>query len=110
MQKKLICGRAVSGTAVRTALVITAYIAVYIQRLYPLYKDAGVRSTVAVLGLATNQGRRQPPQICLRLKTRVPGEAVSRKKTELKYLALLSWNKRIKLSRWEKYTKIDDRR
>ncbi len=41
---------------------ITAYIAVYIQGLYTVYNDAEVRSTVAVLGLATNQGRRQPPQ------------------------------------------------
>ncbi len=41
---------------------ITVYIAVYIQALYLLYNGAGVRSTVAVLGLATNQERRRPPQ------------------------------------------------
>jgi hypothetical protein len=38
-----------------------AYIAVHIQRLYTVYNGAGVRSTVAMLGLAMNQGRRQPP-------------------------------------------------
>jgi hypothetical protein len=41
---------------------ITLYIAVYIQGLYTVYNGTGVRSTVAVLGLVTNQGRRQPPQ------------------------------------------------
>ncbi len=40
---------------------VTAYIAVYVQGLYTVYNGAGVRNTVAVLGLATNQGRRQPP-------------------------------------------------
>ncbi len=29
-----------------------------------MYNSAGVRSTVAMLGLATNQGHRQPPQGC----------------------------------------------
>jgi hypothetical protein len=32
--------------------------AVYIQGLYTVYNSAGVRSTVPVLSLATNQGRR----------------------------------------------------
>jgi hypothetical protein len=41
---------------------ITVYRAVCIQGLYTVYNGAGVRSTVAVLGLATNQRRRQPPQ------------------------------------------------
>ncbi len=35
---------------------------VYIHGLYTVYNGAGVQSTVAVLGLATNQGRRQLPQ------------------------------------------------
>ncbi len=30
-----------------------------------MYNGAGVRNTVAVLGLATNQGCRQPPQFQL---------------------------------------------
>jgi hypothetical protein len=38
---------------------ISAYKAVYVQGLYTVYNSAGVRSTVAVLGLASNQGRRQ---------------------------------------------------
>ncbi len=41
---------------------ITAYVAVYIQGLNTVYNGAGVQSTVAMLGLAVNQGRRQPPQ------------------------------------------------
>jgi hypothetical protein len=36
--------------------------AVYIQGLYTVYNSVGVRSIVVVLGLAMNQGRRQPPQ------------------------------------------------
>jgi hypothetical protein len=38
---------------------ITVYKAAYIQGLYTVYNGAGVQNTVAVLGLATNQG--QPP-------------------------------------------------
>jgi hypothetical protein len=41
---------------------ITAHTAIYIQGLQTVYNGAGVGRTVAVLGLATNQGRRQPPQ------------------------------------------------
>jgi hypothetical protein len=41
---------------------IIAYIAVCIKGLYTVYNGAGVRSTVTVLGLTTNQGRREPPQ------------------------------------------------
>jgi hypothetical protein len=40
---------------------ITTYIAVYMQGLYTVYNGAGVQGTVAVLELAGNQGRRQPP-------------------------------------------------
>ncbi len=42
---------------------ITAHIAVYIQGLYTVYNGA-VQGTVSVatLGLAMNQGHRQPPQ------------------------------------------------
>jgi hypothetical protein len=42
--------------------VITAYIAVYIKGLYTGYNGARVQSTVAMLELAGDQGRRQPPQ------------------------------------------------
>ncbi len=45
-----------------TSLLLHTYIAVYIQGLFIVYNSARVRSTVAVLGLAINQGRRQPPQ------------------------------------------------
>jgi hypothetical protein len=41
---------------------ITAYIAVCIKGLYTVYNGAGVRSTVTMLGLTTNQGRREPQQ------------------------------------------------
>ncbi len=40
---------------------ITVNIVVYIQELYTVYNSAGVRSTFAMLGLATNQGHKQPP-------------------------------------------------
>jgi hypothetical protein len=58
------CGRAVSGTAIRTALVYYCiHSSLYTGTVhYTVYNGAGVRSTVAVLGLAMNQGRRQPPQ------------------------------------------------
>ncbi len=58
------CGRAVSGTAVRTALVYYCIhtVAVYIQGLYTVYNGAGVQGSVAMLELAVDQGRRQPPQ------------------------------------------------
>jgi hypothetical protein len=39
----LVCERAVSGTAVRTALVYYCNIAVYIQGLYIVYNGAGVQ-------------------------------------------------------------------
>jgi hypothetical protein len=41
---------------------ITAYIAVYIQGLYTVNNGARVQSTVAMLGLTTNQGCWQPQQ------------------------------------------------
>jgi hypothetical protein len=50
---------------------ITAYIAVYIQGQYTVYNGAEVQSTVAMVGLATNQGHRQPPQY-LYLHTHIP--------------------------------------
>ncbi len=40
---------------------ITVYIAV-IYKDCTVYNGAGVQSTVAVVGLATNKGSRQPPQ------------------------------------------------
>jgi hypothetical protein len=40
---------------------MTAYIEVYIQGLYTVYNGARVQSTVAMLELAVDQGRRQPP-------------------------------------------------
>jgi hypothetical protein len=43
-------------------LLCGIYIADHIQGLYTVYNGAGVHSTVAVLGLTTNEGRRQPPQ------------------------------------------------
>jgi hypothetical protein len=43
-------------------ITIYRYIAVYIQGLYTVYNCAGVWSTVAVLGLAMNQGYGQPQQ------------------------------------------------
>ncbi len=49
------------------------YIAVYIQELYTVHNGAGVHSTVAMLGLATNQGHnslhRAPPDHWLREKS-----------------------------------------
>ncbi len=58
------CGRADSKTAVRTALIYYCIctVVVYTQGQYTVYNSAGVQSTVVMLGLAMNQGRRQPPQ------------------------------------------------
>jgi hypothetical protein len=41
---------------------ITANIAVYMQGLNTVYSGAGVHRTVAMLEMAGDQGRRQPPQ------------------------------------------------
>jgi hypothetical protein len=63
------CGRAVSGTAVRTALVYYCiHSAKYTGTVHTVYNGAGVQHAVAMLELAGDQGRRQAPQDLIQIQ------------------------------------------